>query len=149
MYCICGHLHCTLYIWHWQILLEKVADSAREAVKLAEPYKPYGGQFLEFCSISLSTYQICINLPEKSTEFCQFFCRHYPLVPTVHAILLTMTMGAQTYKQLIVCLGILVQVLVTLREVPNTQTQPSEKSYSHARPPPVHHARSIPLALDM
>ena len=32
------------------ILLEKVADSARQAVKLAEPYKPYGGQFLEFCS---------------------------------------------------------------------------------------------------
>ena len=40
-----------------QIMLEKVADSARKAVKLAEPYKPYGGQFLEFCSISLSTYQ--------------------------------------------------------------------------------------------
>ena len=34
-----------------RILLEKVADSARKAVKLAEPYKPYGGQFLEFCSI--------------------------------------------------------------------------------------------------
>ena len=42
---------------HWRIMLEKVADSARKAVKLAEPYKPYGGQFLEFCSISLSIYQ--------------------------------------------------------------------------------------------
>ena len=32
-------------------MLEKVADSALFAPKLAEPYKPYGGQFLEFCSI--------------------------------------------------------------------------------------------------
>ena len=46
----------------WRIMLEKVADSARKAVKLAEPYKPYGGQFLEFCSISLSTYQTCMKL---------------------------------------------------------------------------------------
>ena len=61
-----------------RILLEKVADSARKAVKLAEPYKPYGGQFLEFCSISLSTYQTCMKLTRKSTEFCHFFCRHYP-----------------------------------------------------------------------
>ena len=43
-----------LVVRHWRIMLEKVADSARKAVKLAEPYKPYGGQFLEFCSISLS-----------------------------------------------------------------------------------------------
>ena len=42
-----------------RIMLEKVADSARKAVKLAEPCKPYAGQFLEFCSISLSTYQTC------------------------------------------------------------------------------------------
>ena len=58
-----------------RILLEKVADSARKAVKLAEPYKPYGGRFLEFCSIALSTYQTCVKLTRKSTEFCQFFCR--------------------------------------------------------------------------
>ena len=64
-----------------RIMLEKVAVSARKAVKLAEPYKPYGGQFLEFCSISLSTYQICMKLTGKSTEFCQFFCRHYPHMP--------------------------------------------------------------------
>ena len=62
--CVCGRDR-------W-ILLEKVADSARKAVKLAEPYKPYGGQFLEFCSISLSTYQTCMKLTRKSTEFCQF-----------------------------------------------------------------------------
>ena len=70
-----------------RIMLEKVADSARKAVKLAEPYKPYGGQFLEFCSISLSTYQTCMKHPRKSTEFCQFCCRHYPpavLLPTVN-----------------------------------------------------------------
>ena len=65
-------------------MLEKVADSARKAVKLAEPYKPYGGQFLEFCSISLSTYQTCMKLTRKSTEFCQFFCRNYPHMPTGH-----------------------------------------------------------------
>ena len=59
-------------------MLEKVADSARKAVKLAEPYKPYGGQFLEFCSISLLTYQTCMKLTRKSTEFCQIVCRHYP-----------------------------------------------------------------------
>ena len=59
-------------------MLEKVGDSARKAVKLAEPYKPYGGQFLEFCSISLSTYQTCMKLTRKSTEFCQFFCPHMP-----------------------------------------------------------------------
>ena len=69
---------------HWRIMLEKVADSARKAVKLAEPYKPYGGQFLEFCSISLSTYQTCMKLTRKSTEFCQFFCRHYPQRPSTH-----------------------------------------------------------------
>ena len=69
----------------WRILLEKVADSARKAVKLAEPYKPYGVQFLEFCSISLSTYQTCMKLTRKSTEFCQFFCRHYPPRPTAKA----------------------------------------------------------------
>ena len=62
-------------------MLEKVADSARKAVKLAEPYKPYGGQFLEFCSISLSTYRTCMKLTRKSAEFCQFFCRHYPHMP--------------------------------------------------------------------
>ena len=56
-----------------RILLEKVADSARKAVKLAEPYKPYGGQFLESCSIFLSTYQTCMKLTRKSTELCQFF----------------------------------------------------------------------------
>ena len=50
-----------------RILLKKVADSARKAVKLAEPYKPYGGQFLEFCSIFLSTYQTCMKLTRKST----------------------------------------------------------------------------------
>ena len=64
------------------IMLEKVADSARKAVKLAEPYKPYGGQFLEFCSISLSTYQTCMNLTRKSTEFCQLFCRQNPHWPS-------------------------------------------------------------------
>ena len=58
------------------------SDSARKAVKLAEPYKPYGGQFLEFCSISLSTYQTCMKFTRKSTEFCQLFCRHYPHRPT-------------------------------------------------------------------
>ena len=42
----------------WQILLEK-------AVELAESYKPYGGQFLEFCSISLSTYQTCMKMTRK------------------------------------------------------------------------------------
>ena len=57
---------------HWRIMLEKVADSARKVMKLAEPYKPYGGQFLEFCSISLSTYQTCMKLTRKSTEFCHF-----------------------------------------------------------------------------
>ena len=66
----------------WRIMLEKVADSAFFAPKLAEPYKPYGGQFLEFCSISLSTYQTCMKLTRKSTEFCQFFCRHYPPRPS-------------------------------------------------------------------
>ena len=66
----------------WRIMLEKVADSAFFAPKLAEPYKPYGGQFLEFCSISLSTYQTCMKLTRKSTEFCQFFCRHYPPSPS-------------------------------------------------------------------
>ena len=73
--CVCGRDR--------RILLEKVADSARKAVKLAEPYKPYGGQFLEFCSISLSTYQTCMNLTRKSTEFCQFFCRQNPLDPSL------------------------------------------------------------------
>ena len=53
---------------HMRIMLEKVADSARKAVKLAEPYKPYGEQFFEFCSISLSTYQTCMKLTRKSTE---------------------------------------------------------------------------------
>ena len=48
-----------------RIMLEKVADSARRAVKLTEPYKPYGGQFLEFCSISLSTYQTCMKLTRQ------------------------------------------------------------------------------------
>ena len=66
-------------------MLEKVADSAFFAPKLAEPYKPYGGQFLEFCSISLSTYQTCMKLTRKSTEFCQFFCRHYPPSPVTDA----------------------------------------------------------------
>ena len=59
---------------HWRIMLEQVADSARKAVKLAEPYEPYGGQFLK-----LTTYQTCMKLTRKSTEFCQFFCRHYPI----------------------------------------------------------------------
>ena len=49
----------------WRIMLEKVADSAFFAPNSAEPYKPYGVQFLEFCSISLSTYQTCIKLPEN------------------------------------------------------------------------------------
>ena len=57
---------------HWRIILEKVADFARKAVKLAEPYNPYGGQLLEFCSISLSTYQTCMKLTRKSTEFANF-----------------------------------------------------------------------------
>ena len=65
----------------WRIMLEKVADSAFFAPKLAEPYKPYGGQFLEFCSISLSTYQTCMKPSRKSAEFCQFFCWHYPPRP--------------------------------------------------------------------
>ena len=51
----------SLVFRHWQIMLEKVADSARKAVKLAEQYKPYGGQLLAFCSISLSTYQTCLR----------------------------------------------------------------------------------------
>ena len=58
-----------------RILLEKVADSARKAAKLAEPYKPYGGQFLEFCSISLSTYwstKHAWNLPEKVANSAHF-----------------------------------------------------------------------------
>ena len=67
-------------------MLEKVADSARKAVKLAEPYKPYGGQFLEFCSISSPTYQTCMKLTRKSTEFCQFYCRHYPQMPSAKAV---------------------------------------------------------------
>ena len=67
-------------------MLEKVADFARRAVKLAEPYKPYGVQFLEFCSISLSTYQTCMKLPRKSTEFCQFFCRQNPPDPSSHPV---------------------------------------------------------------
>ena len=69
---------------HWRIMLEKVADSARKAVKLAEPNKPYGGQFLKFCSISVSTYQTCMKFTRKSTEFCHFFCRHYPQRPIQH-----------------------------------------------------------------
>ena len=56
----------------WRILLEKVADSARKAVKLAEPYKPYGGQFLAFCSISLSTYQTCMKLTRKVPNSANF-----------------------------------------------------------------------------
>ena len=71
------------YYRPWRIMLEKVADSAFFAPKLAELYKPYGGQFLEFCSISLSTYQTCMKLTRKSTEFCQFFCRHYPPRPSI------------------------------------------------------------------
>ena len=62
-------------------MLEKVADSARKAVKLAEPYKLYGGQFLEFCSISLYTYQTCMKLTRKSIEFCLFVCQQNPLDP--------------------------------------------------------------------
>ena len=53
-------------------MLEKVADSAFFAPKWAEPYKPYGGQFLEFCSISLSTYQTCIKLPENVLNSANF-----------------------------------------------------------------------------
>ena len=30
----------------------------------------------------LSTYQTCMKLTRKSTEFCQFFCRHYPQRPS-------------------------------------------------------------------
>ena len=58
---------------HWRIMLEKVADSARKAVT-AEPYKPYGGQFLEFCSISLSTYQSfsSLSLPAATTRYGMF-----------------------------------------------------------------------------
>ena len=53
-------------------MLEKVADSAFFAPKFSEPYKPYGGQFLEFCSISLSTYQTCIKLPENVHNSANF-----------------------------------------------------------------------------
>ena len=79
----------TISIRDRRILLEKVAHSARKAVKLAEPYKPYGGQFLEFCSISLSTNQTCMKLTRKSTEFCHFFlpaesAGPYTLLPRVH-----------------------------------------------------------------
>ena len=35
-------MHVRVKSRHRRILLEKVADSARKAVKLAEPYKPYG-----------------------------------------------------------------------------------------------------------
>ena len=77
-----NHMYQTVLGRDERIMLEKVADSARKAVKLAEPYKPYGGQFLEFCSISLSTYQTCMKLTRKSTEFCQIFCRHYPHMPS-------------------------------------------------------------------
>ena len=71
-YCYHGYRQCCAMksssaTRHWRIMLEKVADFARKAVKLAEPYKPYGGQFLEFCSISLSTYQTCMKLTRKST----------------------------------------------------------------------------------
>ena len=69
---------------HWRIMLEKVTDSARKAVKLADPYKPYGGQFLEFCFISLSTYQTQMKLTRNGTDFCLFFCRHYPHMPRCH-----------------------------------------------------------------
>ena len=59
-----------------RIMLEKVADSGRKAVKMAEPYKPYGGQFFEFCSISFSTYQTCMKqltyLPEKVPNSANF-----------------------------------------------------------------------------
>ena len=54
-----------------RILLEKVADSARKAVKLAKLYKPYGGQFPDLCSISLSTYQTCMK-PEKVPNSVNF-----------------------------------------------------------------------------
>ena len=53
-------------------MLEKVADSAFFEPKLAEPYKPYGAQFLEVCSISLSTYQTCMKLTRKSTDSANF-----------------------------------------------------------------------------
>ena len=38
-------LHVSANIRGVRKMLEKVADSARKAVKLAESYKPYGGQF--------------------------------------------------------------------------------------------------------
>ena len=32
----------------WRMMLQRLADPARKAVKLAEPYKPYARHFLEF-----------------------------------------------------------------------------------------------------
>ena len=64
-------------------MLEKVADSARKAVKLAEPYKPYR-------AIPRILLHFFIHIPnthethQKSTEFCQFFCRHCPSRPNSH-----------------------------------------------------------------
>ena len=88
-------------------MLEKVADSARKAVKLAEPYKPYGGQFLEFCSISLSIYQTCMKRTRKSTEFCQFFGRHYPHMPRADIMNLPSQMGRRYFSPGIVNLVII------------------------------------------
>ena len=93
-------------VLHWR-MLEKVADSARQAVKLAEPYKPHGGQFLEFRSISLSTYQTCMKLTRKSAEFCQFFGRHYPHMPInnnyimlyFHSILRILMIGVSYFNK--------------------------------------------------
>ena len=47
-------------------MLEKVAESAGKALKLAEPYKPYGGQFLEFCSI---IFFIHIHVPNMHETY--------------------------------------------------------------------------------
>ena len=69
-------------------MLEKVADSARRAVKLAEPYKPYGGQFIEFCSISLSTYQTCMKLTRKCTEFCPHYGIRFHVIGLVARVYL-------------------------------------------------------------
>ena len=81
---------------HRRILLEKVADSARKAVKLAEPYKPYGGLFLEFYSISLSTYQTCMKLTRKvpiSANFSASITRGQTSVPLTNERVIFLTSG--------------------------------------------------------
>ena len=62
----------------WRIMLEKVADSAFFAPKLAEPYKPYGGQFLvSRCrgneGLSQSPQPVLVAIFSTSKEGCWSF----------------------------------------------------------------------------